>query len=276
MSRIIGHTDTVSALERELPPVTLLTGPPSVGKWTLAQHLANHHRVGQVDRANFPDGLTADAARAVISFVSRAPFGPFKLVLARLDGTSDAALNALLKTLEEPPATARFLLTSNVSSTGRSFLPPTVISRTHRFRLGLLSTGEVADVLATTGMSPTAAAKAAPWGRGQIQPAITAAQTGDGPRTTVLALARALGTGDRDLYERTFRAGFDEPTRRMLTHWLIEAITGQWVTFSVADTFGQHTDPERLRAMLTAISRVAYASPRLGIRAALEPFLTPA
>src|SRR5947207_1278431 len=174
MTRYIGHADAVAALTRELPPVTLLLGPPSVGKWTLTHHLADVHGVAMVDRAIYPDGLSVEAARAIISFVSRAPFGPFKVVTARLDHSSDAAFNALLKTLEEPPPTARFLLTHSCSLTGRSHLPPTVVSRGHRHFLGLLSPDELRDVLIGTGMSPTAATKAAALGRGQVSAALRA------------------------------------------------------------------------------------------------------
>src|ERR1044072_1522162 len=172
MTRYIGHADAVAALRRELPPVTLLIGPPSVGKWTLTHHLADHHQVGMVDRAIYPDGLNADAARSLISFSGRPPCGPSKLVPARLDHSSDAALNALLKTLEEPPPTARFLLTHSCTLTGRSSVPPTVVSRAHRYFLGLLSNEEVRDVLIGTGMSATAATKAAALGRGQVAAAL--------------------------------------------------------------------------------------------------------
>lgn len=274
MSRdYIGHLSAVAALRRELPPVGLLIGPPSVGKWTLTRHVAEHHRVGQVDHATYPDGITADAARSIITFVSTAPFGALKLVTARLDNTTDAAYNVLLKTLEEPPPTARFLLTYSGSITGRlTTLPATVASRARVYRLGLLTTDEVRDILIQTGMSPSAATRAAALGRGQVRAAQQAAGA-DNHRSTALNVIRALALGDRDQYDRAFK-GFDDSARQWLLVWFHEAITGQWAAFTEADTFGLRRDPARLRAMLVAVSRLPAASARLGVRVALEPYLT--
>ena len=39
----------------------------------------------------------------MVKFAQLAPFGPFKVVIAVLDGASAQAQNILLKVLEEPP-----------------------------------------------------------------------------------------------------------------------------------------------------------------------------
>ena len=49
--------------------------------------------------------LSAADARNLVKFAGTAPFGPFKAVIAGLDGASAQAQNILLKVLEEPPPT---------------------------------------------------------------------------------------------------------------------------------------------------------------------------
>lgn len=261
----IGHREVVGLLERGLPPVTLLLGPASVGKWTLTHHLADHHGVALVDRVIVADGLRVDTVRSIRKFVGSRPFGPFKLAQIRLDGSTEPALNALLKTLEEPPATVRFLLTCSTRTL------PTIMSRAQIFRLGLLTTEELRAVLIAEGLSPTAATRAAALGRGQVATAL-AADTSDDAKSNVLTVMRAVSSGDRDLFERAFRF-FDDTSRDLLLCWLREAITGQWAIFSEDDSFGLRREPARLRKMLLAVSQLSRARSRLGVRAALEPFL---
>lgn len=266
MNTPIGHARVLRALTEHLPPVTLLCGPPSVGKWTIAEHLAQHHHVSAVDRSTWPTGLTAAAARTIIAFVSTAPFGRFKLVTVRLDGSSNTALNAMLKTLEEPPPSARFLLTTSTPTL------PTITSRATIYRLGALSVPELTDVLTRHGLRPEAAARAAVLGRGQVRTAL-AAETSDAARAAVLNLMRAVATTDHELFDRTLRS-WDDAAGQLLTQWFTETVTGRWSIFTQADTFGLHTDQARVRKMLTAISRVANARSRLAVRAALETYLT--
>ncbi len=269
MTPLRGHARTFAQLCAQLPPVALITGPASVGKWTMVQHLAEHHRVAIVDRSIHPDGLVADAARAIIGFVARVPMGTVKLVAVRLDGSSPAALNALLKTLEEPPGPARFLLTASGP------VLPTITSRAVHHQVGLLTDAEVAQVLVDHGMPEAAARAAAAHGRGRVAPARHAARVHDGARTAVLVIFRALATGDREMFDRVFRS-FDDTTWDLLHTLLAEAITGQWSLFAPADACGLDGDQPRLRSMLFALSRLSGARRRLAVRVALEPFLTAA
>lgn len=265
---VIGHRDATTTLERELPPVTLLTGPPSVGKWTLATHLADHHRIADVDRyLHHRQPLTIGWVRTMLPRAFRAPFqSPFRLIIVDLTAASAPSLNALLKILEEPPATARFLLTASTPTL------PTITSRSQVFRLGTLRDDELADVLANHGMHPNTARRVAPLGRGQVGQALRA-DTATAARATVLTVIRAIATSDHALFDQTCK-GFDDTTGWLLTIWLEEAITGQWRWFTDADTYHLHRDQARLRKMLLALSQFPAARTRIGIRAALEPFLT--
>jgi hypothetical protein len=262
---VIGHDLVRAELERELPPATLLRGPASVGKWTLAQHLRTHHGVAMADTAMYPDGLSIDAVRRVVAFVATAPFGPYKLVMARLDATSEAALNALLKTLEEPPPLARFILTA----TGRVLA--TITSRCRVYPMGLLGDEQVRQVLLDLGLKPSVAARRALLGRGQVRQAMQA-EDHEQAHTTVVTIARALAMHDRVLFDRAF-TGFDDHARHLLHLWLAETATGQYRLFTAAETYGLGIDRRKLTGMIAALSQVEAARARLGVRAALEPFL---
>jgi DNA polymerase-3 subunit delta' len=69
--------------------------------------------------------------------------GPRFVIIDPADRMGEAAANALLKTLEEPPASERFILITSKPSA----LLPTIRSRCVRFRFHLLAPGEVRRVL---------------------------------------------------------------------------------------------------------------------------------
>jgi DNA polymerase III delta prime subunit len=267
MIRPVGHEHVIRALEQGLPPVTLLKGPRSVGKMTIAEYLVDYHHVHPADLVWCEVPLKVDQVRDVIAFVSTMSAGPFKLVLADLDGASEAAFNALLKTLEEPPPSARFILSASQS------VPATVESRAAIFTLGLLSRCDLAAILMTQGMSESAAVRAAVLARGQVDAAMTTTGT-DAARAAVLTLIRALAQHDQDLFHRVARS-FDDTARELFVRFLIEAISGMWVLFSHSDTCGLTGDPGRLMSMLRALTQVSRARPRLQVRVALQPFLLP-
>lgn len=89
--------------------------------------------------------LKIDQIRAVQHDVSRLPFeGRWKIILLRrFEEANEEAANALLKTLEEPPAHTRLLLTARDAS----LLPPTITSRCQVFALRPLALGEVETAL---------------------------------------------------------------------------------------------------------------------------------
>lgn len=81
---------------------------------------------------------------------------------------NDAAANALLKTLEEPPARTRFILISSQPSN----LLVTIRSRCQRVAFGRLSDADLATILAARGADPTLAAAAIPLAEGSARAAI--------------------------------------------------------------------------------------------------------
>ncbi len=263
---VVGHHAVRVRLERDLPPVVLLCGPRSIGKTTLALHLAGHHRVQPADIRQIAGTLSVEDVRDLKRWAVRAGLGPFKLAVACLDGASVPAMHALLKILEEPPASARFLLTA------AGQVLPTIASRCRVYPLGRLSTDELAQVLCRQGVPAARATLAAGRGDGQVDIAL-AHQHDDATRATVLDLVRAVAGHDTDLLLAA-SAKADDNVRDLLELWLCEAITRRFVVFTEADMHELHRDQARVRRMLVNVSRSRTARPRLGIRAALQPLIT--
>lgn len=261
---MIGHAAVRAYLERQLPAATLLHGPASIGKWALARHLAEYHSVHPIDRWDVPYGLTIETVRLVTTYTRSAPQGPFKLIVARLDGSSRPALNALLKTLEEPPERVKFLLTS----TDRSL--PTVASRCNVFELGILSSSELEQVYSINGYSPPKARRAAAFARGQVDQGYEV-DSNEGGKGQVCALAKAITSHDQVLFQSAFHT-WDQRTTQLFGTLLVECLTRRWHVFSEDDVAGLDRDRARLLQMTAAITRIQTSRPRLGIRTALEPF----
>lgn len=151
----------VNALEQQrLHHAYLLTGTRGVGKTTLARILAKSlnceqgitatpcghcSACQQIDTNRFVDLIELDAAsntgidnmREIIENAQYAPtFGQFKVyIIDEVHMLSKAAFNAMLKTLEEPPAHVKFIL----ATTDPQKIPVTVLSRCLQLNLKPLS-----------------------------------------------------------------------------------------------------------------------------------------
>ncbi|SMH48077.1 DNA polymerase III subunit delta' [Mesorhizobium australicum] len=165
----------------------LLTGPKGIGKATFAFHIAHHllshprgedapETFGRPDPSSalsrqvasgahpavlhltrpyderakkFKSAITVDEVRRVGRFLSlRAHDDSYRVVIVDpADEMNRNAANALLKSLEEPPARAIFLLVSH--SPGG--LLPTIRSRCQVLRLAPLSEAEIGSVLNSFG-----------------------------------------------------------------------------------------------------------------------------
>lgn len=262
---MIGHAAVRRTLESDLPPVTLLLGPASIGKRTLTEHLRKHHQVHPVDAYRLTEPLCVAEVRDVIRFVGTRPQGEFKLVTGRLDGASTSALNAALKVLEEPPDTARFLLTCT-----RNTLP-TVMSRCRVFRMGFLLAGQVRDILVQQGVAAPIATKVAVRNFGQVAPALRVATGSDEQeRSVVLGLVQSLATRDHEMFDKAMKV-WDEAATVMFVRWLHEVATDTYLVYTRDDAYGFDRSLRTVQGLAEAISRTPGARSRLGIRAALEP-----
>lgn len=145
LTEVVGQNHVTDILARSLAAgrvshAYLLTGPRGVGKTSIARILA--HEINQLpydEESTHLDIIEIDAAsnngvedvRDLREKVQIAPVSAAKKVyiIDEVHMLSKAAFNALLKTLEEPPAHAVFIL----ATTDVDKLPPTIISRTQRF-----------------------------------------------------------------------------------------------------------------------------------------------
>jgi DNA polymerase-3 subunit delta' len=234
---IVGHRRVVSLLARAvardtLPPALLLAGPAGIGKRRAAVALAEAinclqpQSAGELERdacgecascRRIARGVHADVVliepgetgtikiEQVRDVIDRAGYRPFEgrrrvVIVDEADALVPAAQNALLKTLEEPPAASIFVLVSSLPDA----LLPTVRSRCPRLRFGPLSVGEIAEALMRDhGYAESDARAAAADADGSISRAL-AAESAD------LADARESA---RQLLEQTSRVA--DPARRL-------------------------------------------------------------
>ena len=99
--------------------------------------------------------LSIDQVRTLV--LARAAFPPHEgrakiFILRRAEDLSQAAANALLKTLEEPGARTHFVLLSSVADS----LLPTIRSRTQRVRFAALPDAVITELLAEQGVAEAA------------------------------------------------------------------------------------------------------------------------
>ncbi len=151
-----------------------------------------------------PDETAAIKIDALREALAATAFRPFEgrrraVILRHADAMTVAAQNALLKSLEEPPPTTVFLLTSSVPGV----LLPTVRSRCIRLRFGRLSERDVESVLTRDfGLSS--------------RDARTAAALTDGSVGRALALSSTDLTELRDLAVRLLRQSASSPAATRL------------------------------------------------------------
>jgi DNA polymerase-3 subunit delta' len=173
---IIGHASVVALLRQavrrgRVPQSLLIAGPEGVGKRAIALALAQavncpRQKDGdacgacsactRIVRNQFSDVVVIDKGddasikirtvrERLLDVIGYRPFEGVRRVyiIDPADALTREAQDALLKTLEEPPAAAVLILISAYPDT----LLPTIQSRCRRIRCGLLTEGEVARVL---------------------------------------------------------------------------------------------------------------------------------
>ncbi len=154
LEEIIGQDHITSTFKNalktgKLSHAYLLTGPRGVGKTSIARILAHginqlpysedgHMDIIEIDAAS---NRRIDEIRDLRDKVSTAPTSAkYKIyIIDEVHMLTKEAFNALLKTLEEPPAHVIFIL----ATTEGHKLPKTIISRTQRFTFLPVSKAEV-------------------------------------------------------------------------------------------------------------------------------------
>jgi len=172
---LVGQEHVVRALsnaleQQRLHHAYLFTGTRGVGKTTLARILAKalNCETGitstpcgvcsactEIDKGRFVDLLEVDAAsntkvdqmRDLLDNAQYAPtVGRFKVfIIDEVHMLSNSSFNAMLKTLEEPPAHVKFIL----ATTDPQKMPVTVLSRCLQFNLRQMPVASIAGHLVT-------------------------------------------------------------------------------------------------------------------------------
>lgn len=161
LDEVLGQDHVTNILRRALEQgkiahAYLLTGPRGVGKTSVARILA--HEINQLpydEEASHLDIIEIDAAsnngvddiRALREKAQVAPISaPKKIyIIDEVHMLSKPAFNALLKTLEEPPAHVVFIL----ATTDADKLPATILSRVQQFFFRPISVDIMARQLMT-------------------------------------------------------------------------------------------------------------------------------
>ena len=157
-----------------------------------------------------------DQARELLESVMYPPsVGRYKVyIIDEVHMLSDSAFNALLKTLEEPPQHAVFIL----ATTEPQKVPATILSRCQRFDFGRIPTGQIADRLAqvvaeSKGVTaePSALRTIARAAEGGMRDALSMLDMcmGYGEAINDELVRKALGTSDR-----TFLFQFSDALQR--------------------------------------------------------------
>ena len=167
---IIVETIEKSISQNKIPNAFLFTGIRGVGKTTIARILAKSLNCGnsekndclknkckncdEISESRHIDVLEMDAASKtgvddVRDLIEFSRYGPtsskFKIfIIDEVHMLSKQAFNALLKTLEEPPAYLKFIF----ATTEVNKIPVTVLSRCQRFDLSRIKPEELSEFLA--------------------------------------------------------------------------------------------------------------------------------
>jgi DNA polymerase III delta prime subunit len=255
---IVGHQGVIGALSSQLPPVSVITGPASVGKRMIAAYAAMRNDVARIDFTEVRR-LTISEASRIKDFMQTRPTRNLKFALIDLDMASTPAINDLLKTLEEPPEYARFSLISS------SRLPTTVLTRAQHYTVGLLAPEDLYTILVDKGIPEADAHTLSKLGRVDL-----ALQTYSdmSAKTTAMNVLSAVLSGDYALFCQAYKA-VDEKAAKMILTALEESASQNWKVF----------DPKQLgpfakRAagikVLGLWSPVSAARQQFAIRVALE------
>jgi hypothetical protein len=255
---LVGHQGVAEALSSQLPPVSIITGPPSVGKRLIAAYAAMVNNVSRVDFTEVVR-LTVDEANRVKKFMSVQPMEGFRYAVIDLDSASSAATDKLLVTLENPPSYAKFALISS----GRP--PRTIQTRASRFTVGLLEPEELLTILVKKGIPLNQATKLSKLGRVDLA---LSAYSDIAAKNTAINVLDAVESGDRILLMQAYKAVDEKAANMIITAWE-EAASQQWKIFD-SSSLGAFASRSAALKLLAAWSTMADARPQLAVRTVLE------
>lgn len=258
---LVGHQGVTKALSSQLPPVSIISGPPSVGKRIIAAQAAINNNISRIDFTEV-SRLTASEATRVKAFMSSTPMNTYKFALIDLDNATHNAFNKLLKALEEPPDYARFTLITSQR------VPPTILTRGYSYSVGLLEESELLQILLNKGVPASEAPKFSKLGRVDLA---LQAYSDVAARAAAINVLQSVESNDYLLFMQAFKA-VDEKTAHTIITILQESAAQNWKLFT-PDYIGSFSNQKLALAVLSAWSNVSGARPQLAVRVALESIM---
>jgi hypothetical protein len=255
---LVGHSEVVEALGSQLPQVSVITGPPSVGKRLIAAYAGIKNNVLRSDFTEVMK-LTVDEAARVKQFISVQPMHNFRYVVIDLDNASRQATDKLLTTLENPPAYAKFSLIASKD------VPRTIQTRSSRFTVGLLEPEDLFQILLNKGIPYSEASKLSKLGRVDLA---LSAYNNIAAKNTAISVLNAVESQDYILLMQSYKA-VDDASADMILTALQESASQNWKIFDPSHLGAFAKKPVALK-LLAAWSTMADARPQIAVRAVLE------
>lgn len=258
---LVGHKKVVESLDRYVPSVFLLSGPPSVGKRLIALSAAKSKGVASVDFMQV-DRLHVEDAINLRSFMTTSAMKDLRFASIDLDDASKPALDRLLLLLENPPPKTHFALL------GSKAVPRTIQTRSQVFNIGLLRPTELSSILKSKGLPVNVIDKVCNFGRVDLA---MQAYSDISVKAAALNVLTAVQTQDRLLLMESFKA-VDDKSAFMILSALQEAAAGVWTMFT-PEQLGPIAQKGVALKLLAAWSSMASARPQLAVRVVFESIL---
>lgn len=289
--RIIGHSAVIDRLEavasaKTIPQTLLFSGISGIGKKLVAKRFLSSllcmeknspcaacPSCMQIEHGTHPDFIELEpnetgkipignqdkketgSVRWLIDRLSRKPIGKgYAVIIDSIEKINREGQNALLKTIEEPPAGSHIILVSS----NKSMLLQTILSRSTEIPFGSLSAAEISDILINSGVEKSVSLTASKYSGGSAETAIILSD----PEKFAAVTDLAMRISDYLNNERIFDAELESLKKKIPFESVLEILINIFrvkLVNSIKGTDSSEpdgirvTDPEKLRKTIKII-----------------------